>query len=78
MKKKFRFHLLGLAHLPQSRKFFNCAFTQKNLKLAKMLTGLGHTVFFYGSEGSDVKEYCNSENLHFVPTHTIADIRRDY
>ena len=46
--------------------------------MAKMLTDLGHEVFFYGSEGSDVEEYCNSDNLHFIQTHTLDDIRRDY
>ncbi len=76
--KKFRFHLLGLAHLPASRTFMSCAFTQKNLKLAKMLTSLGHEVFFYGAESSDVKEYCNSDNFHFIQTHTLNDIRADY
>lgn len=78
MKNKFRFHLLSLVHLPQSRTYLSCAFTQKNRKLAKMLTSLGHEVFFYGSEGSDVAEYCNSDNLHFVQTHTLKDIRDDY
>lgn len=73
-----RFHLLSLAHLPQHRKFISCAFTQKNRKLAKMLTSLGHEVFFYGSEASDVEEYCNSDKLHFIQTHTLADIRADY
>lgn len=56
----------------------SCAFTQKNRKLAKMLTSLGHEVFFYGSEGSDVEEYCNSEKLHFIQTHTIQDIRQSF
>lgn len=78
MKKKYRFHLLGLVHVPQARRYSGCAFTQKNLKLAKMLTSLGHEVFFYGSEGSDVEEYVNSKNLHFIQTHTLADIRKDY
>lgn len=78
MKKKFRFHLLGLVHLPQALKYSGCAFTQKNLKLAKMLTGLGHEVYFYGSEGSDVAVYCDSPDLHFVETHKLADIRKDY
>lgn len=78
MDKKFRFHLLSLFHLPQSKTYMSCAFTQKNRKLAKMLTSLGHEVFFYGSEGSDVEEYCNSDKLHFVQTHTLADIRNDY
>jgi glycosyltransferase involved in cell wall biosynthesis len=43
-----------------------------------MLTSLGHEVFFYGAEGSDVEEYCNSKNLHFVETHKLADIAKDY
>ena len=76
--KKYRFHLLSLVHLPQHTKYKSCAFTQKNLKLAKMLTSLGHTVYFYGSEGSNVEEYCDSENLHFIQTHTLSDIRKDY
>ena len=53
--RKFRFHLLGLAHLPTSREFMPCAFTQKALKLATMLKSLGHEVTFYGVEGSDVE-----------------------
>jgi len=76
--KKFRFHLLSLVHLPQSTEYMSCAFTQKNLKLSKMLTSLGHTVYFYGSEGSNVAEYCNSKNLKFIETHKLTDIRKDY
>ena len=78
--KKFTAHLLGLVHLPQSKEFLSCAFTQKNRKLAKMLTSLGHTVYFYGSEGSDVEEYCKDEpgELIFVQTHTLNDIRREW
>ena len=78
MYNKFRFHLLSLVHLPQSKTYTSCAFTQKNRKLAKMLIDLGHEVFFYGSEGSDVAEYCNSDRLHFIQTHTLRDIRQDY
>ena len=74
----FRFHLLSLVHLPQNRKYSSCAFTQKNRKLAKMLTSLGHEVFFYGSEGSDVVTYCDSDKLHFIPTHTVADIAKSF
>jgi len=73
-----RFHLLGLAHLPAHIKYTSCAFTQKNHKMAKMLTSLGHEVFFYGCEGSDVEEYCDSNKLHFVQTHTLDDLRKDY
>jgi len=75
---KFTFHLLGLPHLPQSKKYLSCAFSQKNRKLARMLTDLGHTVYFYGSEGSDVEQYCNSKNLKFIQTHTLKDIRGSY
>lgn len=78
--KKFRFHLLGLAHLPQSAEFMGCAFTQKNRKLARMLTSLGHEVHFYGSEGSDIGDYCYEQkgDLFFHQTHTLRDIARDY
>ena len=76
--KKFRFHLMSLVHLPQSATYLSCAFTQKNRKLAKMLTSLGHEVFFYGPEGSDIEKYCDSKNLHFIQTHTLGDIAKDY
>lgn len=80
MKDQYIFHLVSLVHLPQSKTYLSCAFTQKNRKLAKMLTSLGHTVYFYGSEGSDVEEYCQNEpgKLIFVQTHTLKDIRDDY
>lgn len=67
--KKFRFHLLGLNHLPTSEKYMSCAFTQKNVKMAKMLLDLGHKVFLYGAEGSDAP--CTE----FIETHTLKDIR---
>jgi glycosyltransferase involved in cell wall biosynthesis len=74
MKYKYRFFMPSLVHLPQSKEYLSCAFTQKNRKLAKMLTSLGHEVFFYGAEGSDIEEYCNSDNLHFIQSHTLKDI----
>lgn len=54
-KPVFRFHLLGLAHLPTNEGMQSCAYTQKVWKLAKMLKKLGHSVFFYGGEGSEVE-----------------------
>jgi glycosyltransferase involved in cell wall biosynthesis len=50
----------------------SCAFTQKNLKLPRMLLSLGHEVYFYGAEGSEV------ECTKFIQTHTLKDIRQDY
>ena len=70
--KKYRFHLLGLVHLPCSKTYMSCAFTQKNYKLARMLLSLGHEVYYYGAEGSDVP--CTK----FIQTHTLSDIRNDY
>jgi glycosyltransferase involved in cell wall biosynthesis len=71
-QRKFRFHMLGLVHLPCSQKYLSCAFTQKNHKLARMLLSLGHEIFYYGSEGSDVP--CTK----FIKTHTLKDICADY
>lgn len=68
--KTFRFHLLGLAHLPVSRRYMGCAFTQKIEKLSRMLLSLGHEVYLYGAEGSDAP--CTE----FIQTHTLRDIRQ--
>jgi len=67
-----RFHLLGLVHLPCSKDYMGCAFTQKNYKLAKMLLDLGHEVFYYGAEGSTVP--CTE----FIQTHSLADICEEW
>lgn len=69
VNKKFRFHLLGMAHLPVSEKYMSCAFTQKIVKFSKMMLSLGHEVFIYGAEGSDAP--CTQ----FFETHTLKDIR---
>jgi len=70
--RKLRFHLLGLAHLPTSKEYMSCAFTQKNYKLSKMLTDMGHDVFLYGAEGSDAT--CTK----FIQTHSLKDIRTSW
>lgn len=50
-----RFHLLGLANLETDKKNSVCPFIQKVINLAKILKHNGHTVYFYGVEGSDVE-----------------------
>lgn len=52
--KKLRFHLLGLAHTHTNKDWLPCAYTQKVYKLARMLTDLGHQVWHYGGNESDV------------------------
>ena len=64
---KFRFHLLGLAHLPTHWEYSLCAYTQKVIKLARMLKALEHQVIFYGGEGSEVE--CDE----FVQVVTATD-----
>ncbi len=52
---QLRFHLLGLAHLETDRANSACAYTQKIIKLAEMIKKYGHTLYFYGVEGSNVQ-----------------------
>ena len=68
-RRKYRFHYPGLVHLPISERYMGCAFTQKIVKLSKMLLSLGHEVILYGAQGSDAP--CTE----FVQTHTLDDIR---
>ena len=70
--RKYRFHLLGLVHLPVSERYMGCAFTQKVVKLSKMLLSLGHEVVLYGAEGSDAP--CSE----FVQTHTLSEMRQEW
>ncbi len=53
--KPLRFHLLGLAHLATHKNNSACAYTQKIVKLARMIKSYGHTLYFYGIEGSEVE-----------------------
>lgn len=68
-RDRFRVHIVGLSHLPVSRKYMGCAFTQKAVKMAKMLVDLGHEVYVYGAEGGDCP--CTE----YVVTHSLKDIR---
>jgi glycosyltransferase involved in cell wall biosynthesis len=69
---KYRFHIPGLVHLPVSERYMGCAYTQKIVKLCKMLLSLGHEVYVYGCEGSDVP--CTE----FIQTHSLNDLRDEW
>lgn len=50
----FRFHVPALPHLATSKINCACAYTIKVMNFCKMMTSLGHTVYHYGAEGSEV------------------------
>lgn len=71
-RRQYRFHIPGYVHLPISNRYAGCAFTQKLVKLSRMLLSLGHETFLYGCESSDA--LCTE----FIQTHTLSDIRREW
>ena len=76
LKTVKRFHLLGLAHLPTNKeRALACAYSQKVLKMAKMLKMLGHEVLFYGVEGSTVE--CD-EFIQVVDQKTMTATYGEY
>lgn len=70
-----RFHLLGLAHIKTLRENSTCAYTQKIIKLARILKNYGHTVFFYGVEGSSV--LCD-ELVEVIPASLLTEVYGEY
>src|ERR1700722_2126562 len=50
-----RFHVISLPHLATNKKNSPCAYTQKVRLFCQMMKSLGHVVYFYGPEGSEVE-----------------------
>lgn len=50
-----RFHILSLPHTVTRKDYSACAFTQKVLKMCKMMMARGHTVYHYGHKDSEVE-----------------------
>ena len=50
-----RFHVTALPHTQTNKSVNACAYTQKVLNFARMMMSLGHEVFHYGAEGSEVE-----------------------
>lgn len=67
---RYTFHYIAMPHLPVTKEYQACAFTQKIHKLTRMLLAKGHRVFLYGVDRTDIKH----ENLSFVPVLSIRDV----
>lgn len=58
-----RFHVIALPHTQTSPRHSACAFTVKVLRFCKMMMDLGHEVYHYGAEGSEV---CCTEHIQII------------
>ena len=53
-----RFHVVALPHTQTNMSHSACAFTMKILHFCQMMSSLGHEVYHYGVEGSEVQDCC--------------------
>ena len=58
-----RFHVVALPHTQTKKMHSGCAFTIKTLYFCQMMKSLGHTVYHYGCEGSQVE--CDEDIVIF-------------
>ena len=59
--KKFRLHVVALPHTQTNLRHSACAFTIKVLRFCRMMASLGHDVFHYGVEGSEVQDFTTED-----------------
>ena len=70
-----RFHILGMSHSKTRKDYSADAFSQKCRLLCKLLTDRGHTVYHYGTEGSD--PVC-TENVPVVSKQVFDEVHGGY
>jgi glycosyltransferase involved in cell wall biosynthesis len=67
-----KIYIVAIPHTIASEEYSTCAFTQKSLKLSKMMHDRGHEVVFMGTEGS------TPECTEFVTVSSEAAFRKVY
>ena len=74
-RSRKRFHIIPVPHFPTTKEFSTCAYVQKARKLCLMLDGLGHEVYHYGNELSEVQA---TENVVVTTEQHLIETYGDY